>query len=417
MKRSILFDLDLTISDSPEPTIGPSTAPALLSPLTDLRAAFDIRTGVLTTFERWSRALHIDALLVPESIAPLVRERHALPVNDLISLPHGAPDDLTLISARCPLPIAQATDLAPGAALIERASGHLVAWRTTIKNARAIAHGEPVRPGSLATIDRRVLLTRPWHVRTLRDACIAADLHALAQTPTAVPPGVTPIGAHPIHIDPSARVSPTVVLDAEHGPIWIGPFATIRPGAILIGPCAIGPHSTILERTLIKQQTAIGPHCKVAGEVGGTIIQGYSNKAHDGHLGDSWLGEWVNLGAGTTNSNLLNTYAEVIAKPTPGASNERTGETFLGAIIGDHVKAAICTRIMTGAIIGTGTMWAATKPISGTIPPFTWATDAGERPYRFDKFMDVARAAMARRKLEPTDAQQQRLKALNAESR
>lgn len=413
MRHAILFDLDVTTHGSPVPFGGP----AMLSPLTDLRASFDVRTGVVTTLERWSRAVRVIGTIVPEGLEALARERHAFAVNTGFALPHAGPDDILFVSGRCPLPIAEAMNLAPGAALVERASGHLIAWRTTIDKARAISGGEPIRPEAVGLVDRRVLLTRPWHVRTLRDSCIAADLGVLAGVPTTIPPGVTPIGGHPIHIDPSARVYPTVVLDAEQGPIWIGPHAVVRPGAILVGPCAIGEHSTVLDRTLVKGQTAIGPHCKVAGEVGGTIIQGYSNKAHDGHLGDSWLGEWVNLGAGTTNSNLLNTYAEVIARATPGGSNERTGETFLGAIIGDHVKMAISTRIMTGSIVGTGTMWAASKPISGTVPAFTWATDAGERPYRFEKFMDVARAAMARRKIEPSAACEARLKALNAEGR
>lgn len=411
MRHAILFDLDVTTDGSPVPFAGP----AILSPLTDLRAAFDVRTGALTTLERLSTSLHIVGAIVPEPIAPLTRDRHTFAVNTGFALPHGSPDDILLLSARCPLPISEATHLAPGTAIVELATGHLIAWRTTIDKARAVASNHTISPDAVGLVEKRVLLTRPWHVRTLRDACIAADLSILADLPTAIPAGVTPIGAHPIHIDPSARVYPTVVLDAEHGPIWIGPHAVVRPGSILIGPCAIGEHSTVLDRALIKGQTAIGPHCKVAGEVGGTIIQGFSNKAHDGHLGDSWLGEWVNLGAGTTNSNLLNTYGEVIAKPTPGASNERTGETFLGAIIGDHVKMAICTRIMTGSIVGTGSMWAATKPISGTVPPFTWATDAGERPYRFDKFMDVAKAAMSRRKAAPSETYARRLEEITTE--
>lgn len=413
MRHAIFFDLDVTAHGSQVPFAGP----ALLSPLTDLRAAFDVRTGVVTTLERWSRAVRVIGAIVPEPLAALTRERHAFAVNDGLALAHGGPDDVLLVNGRCPLAIAEAMNLALGTAIVERATGHVIAWRTTIDKARAIAGGERIGADAVDLVDRHVLLTRPWHVRTLRDSCIAADLEVLAATPSAIPPGVTPIGGHPIHIEPSARVYPTVVLDAEQGPIWIGPHAVVRPGAILIGPCAIGEHSTVLDRTLIKGQTAIGPHCKVAGEVGGTIFQGFSNKAHDGHLGDSWLGEWVNLGAGTTNSNLLNTYAEVIARATPGGFNERTGETFLGTIIGDHVKMAISTRIMTGSVVGTGTMWAATKPLGGTVAPFSWVTDAGERAYRFEKFMEVAKAAMGRRKIVPSEAFEARLKALNAEGR
>jgi hypothetical protein len=158
--------------------------------------------------------------------------------------------------------------------------------------------------------------------------------------------------------------------------------------------------------------------------VGGTIFEGFSNKGHDGYLGDSYVGEWVNLGAGTTNSNLLNTYGEVIARPLVGGkagSNERTGETFLGCVLGEHVKTAICTRIMTGSIVGTGTMFAATAALSGTVPAFSWCTDSAAdvgkagvsiKPYRFDKFLEVARAAMARRKVTPGEAYVERMRSV-----
>jgi len=217
-------------------------------------------------------------------------------------------------------------------------------------------------------------------------------------------------------IDPTANVYPSVVLNAEAGAIYIGPGATIRPHAVLSGPCAVMEHSTVMEHAHIKANTAIGPFCKVGGEIGGTIFQGYANKAHEGHLGDSWIGEWVNLGAGTTNSNLLNTYTPVIAQAEPGGPRERTGETFLGAIIGDHVKTAISTRIMTGAILHAGSMFARTEPLSATIGPFTWATDRGVQPFRFDKFMEIARTMMARRHVTPTDSMVRVLQGLHQEA-
>jgi hypothetical protein len=172
----------------------------------------------------------------------------------------------------------------------------------------------------------------------------------------------------------------------------------------------------VLDRTLVKGGTALGPWCKVAGEVGGTIFQGFANKAHDGHLGDSWIGAWANLGAGTVNSNLLNTYGEVMARAfgpdgKPGPT-ERTGEQFLGAVIGDHVKTAIATRMMTGCIVGTGTMWAAAQAVSGTVQAFSWVTDAGARVYAAEKFLEVARAAMGRRKLTLGTDSEARLRSL-----
>jgi UDP-N-acetylglucosamine diphosphorylase/glucosamine-1-phosphate N-acetyltransferase len=216
-------------------------------------------------------------------------------------------------------------------------------------------------------------------------------------------PGCTVIGSRPLTIDPAAKVYPGTIFDCEAGGIHIAAGAVIRPGCTLIGPVIISAGSTVLDRAIIKANTAIGPHCKVAGEVGGSIFQGCANKGHDGHLGDSFVGQWANLGAGTTNSNLLNTYGEVIMKVTPSSSNERTGQQFMGCIIGDHVKLAICTRIMTGSIVHTGAMWAAGQAVTGTIPAFAWVTDStppGSKFFRPDKFLDIARTVMARRKVE-----------------
>ena len=209
-----------------------------------------------------------------------------------------------------------------------------------------------------------------------------------------------------------ATVFPASILDTTNGPIAVRAGATIRPGSTIIGPVVIGERSTVLDKALVKANTALGPVCKVAGEIGGTILQGYANKGHDGHLGDSWLGEWVNLGAGTTNSNLLNTYSEVTSVAQPHAHREKTGETFFGCALGDHVKTAIGTRIMTGAIVHTGAMWAATAPISGCVDRFAWATDKGVRHYRVDRFLEVMRASMGRRTIEPSDAYTARVAAL-----
>ncbi len=380
-----------------------------LSPLTDLRPAFDIRTGALTTAER-IRRMHAPPVLAWTALPELEALRREMP--DIAWAGSGQINGAAIyLSGRCPLPPAEVWTLQPGQALIERASGEIIAAHA----ANSADHLGQIDSRKFAAIehDGHALLSRPWHVRKFRDACIAADLQLLVgQTSAALTAGVTLFGEKGHFIAPSARIYPSVVLDTENGPIVIDEHAVVRPGAIISGPAYIGPHSTVLDRAVIRANTAIGPHCKVAGEVSGTIFQGFANKAHDGFLGDSWVGEWVNLGAGTMNSNLLNTYSEIICRATPDGPNERTGETFLGAIIGDHVKTAICTRIMTGSILHTGSMFATTAPVSGTVGRFTWATDAGQRPYRFEKFLEVARAAMARRKIEPTPAYVARLRAL-----
>jgi UDP-N-acetylglucosamine diphosphorylase / glucose-1-phosphate thymidylyltransferase / UDP-N-acetylgalactosamine diphosphorylase / glucosamine-1-phosphate N-acetyltransferase / galactosamine-1-phosphate N-acetyltransferase len=374
----------------------------LLAPLTDLRAAFDVRTGALTTLERLAAVWNLPAepreLRVPDHHAALTRERHP---GASVNQPLASTDaDYLLLSgrwARCTAP----RDLALGQALVEPITGDLVAARVRAGDVDAVLAGQVrERRVSVTTSGTsRELLARAWHARSDRDACLAFDLaHLLSREHAA--------GAD-LYVDPTATVHPSAIFDTAAGPVFIDEHAVVRPGAILVGPVYVGRKSTVLERATIRPSTALGPSCKVAGEVGGTIFQGFSNKAHDGYLGDSWLGEWVNLGAGTTNSNLLNTYAEVVCRATPASSNERTGETFLGCVLGDHVKTAICTRIMTGSIAHTGVMHAATTAMSGTLGAFAWVTDATPapgKPFRLDKFLEVAKAVMARRSVQPSAA-------------
>ncbi len=393
-----------------------------LAPLTDLRAVFDVRTGAATLAERLTlQGVPPAAMLVPDHLADLTRERHpSTPIN---TLDHLAGDVLIVSGAAGPVTLDHLQTAARSAGRdVFDAHGSLVARRADVRELRATPAGARLALAHANSAERplptRLVMSRPWHVRSMRDACVAMDLALIAQRIRSGPPrtvpleNVTVIGQRPLTIAASAKIAPGCILDVEAGPIVIDERASVRPGAIIIGPVYLGPDSAALERATIRPNTAIGPFCKVNGEVGGTIFQGFANKAHDGYLGDSYVGEWVNLGAGTTGSNLLNTYAEIVAKAPDDAgtiTNQRTGETFFGCVLGDHVKAAICTRIMTGSIIGTGAMFAASYPLSGCTPAMTWITDdpsgkPSPRPYRFEKFLEVAIAVMARRNVSPSPA-------------
>lgn len=389
-------------------------AKGTLAPLTDLRPAHAVRTGALTTAERLTKAFNLKpvGMVVPAGLAELTSEHTALPVN---TPPEEGDNEILMINGRCPLPIDAIEHLKLNEALIEKSTSDMIAVRLTATGVRALLTGGNPELKTVE-VDDHVLMSKPWHWRTFRDKCIEYDLTSIASTMPALkelPAGVIGIGAHPIAIHPEAIVLPTVVLDVQHGPVVIDENATIRPGAIITGPAYIGPGSTVLDQCLIKPNTAIGPVCKVAGEVGGTIFQGYANKAHAGHLGDSWIGEWSNLGADTTNSNLLNTYAEITARATSKDKMEKTGQTFLGVTMGDHTKTAIGTRIMTGAIVGTGTMHAAIAPLSGTVDPFSWITDAGTKSFRLGKFVEVSLAVMQRRGIQQSQAYSRRLTILH----
>jgi UDP-N-acetylglucosamine diphosphorylase/glucosamine-1-phosphate N-acetyltransferase len=384
-------------------------AKGLLGPLCDLRPSFAVRTGALRTRDRWQAALNLDIVGIwvrPHYEALSATVPGEAPINR-VPADH---EPLLLVNGRCVMPLREALGLGVNHAIVD-AQGDLVVARVApmdVANVVQASRQAPFDPASVglhvvAPAAAPAMLTRPWSVRTFRDQAIDLDLALLAARIPAVPLNVqhVRVGKAPLHVHPDATVLPGSVFDTEHGPIVIDRHATIRPGSTLIGPLYVGRHSSVLDRAIIKSHTAIGPWCKVAGEVGGTIFHGYANKGHDGHLGDSWIGRWANLGAGTTNSNLLNTYAEVSARAHPDSPTERTGQQFLGAIIGDHVKTAIGTRLMTGVVVHTGAMLALSGYTSGCIPAFAWCTDEhkpGSKHYRIDKFLEVAHAVMARRK-------------------
>jgi UDP-N-acetylglucosamine diphosphorylase/glucosamine-1-phosphate N-acetyltransferase len=366
--------------------------------MTDLRASFEVRTGMLSTAGRIARRIGrpVGAYWMPPPLDRLVAGRSGSPVN---VLPAG--HALLLVNGRCAQPAA-APDLRTGQALVVRESGHVVAaklpWAAAEQFLKSFA-----LPDQVDVVDAapEMLFTWPWEVLARLPESLVEDISLVRLLDAKVPgDDVEVVGSEPVEVHRAARVYPSVVFDVERGPIVVHEDAVIRPGAILCGPCSVGHGSTVLDRALVKPNTVIGPRCKVAGEVGATIFQGYANKAHDGHLGDSWIGAWVNLGADTTNSNLLNTYGEVAMRVETDGPRRRTGMTFLGAVIGDHVKTAIGTRLMTGTVIGTGAMIATTAPPPATVRRFAWLTDDGERTYRLAKLLGTAEAVMARRDRE-----------------
>lgn len=385
-----------------------------------------LRTGALVTLERWAALLEVtanarlDALIVPTRLADRTAEETDLPINPDDPL-EGVGDSILLVSVRCVLPPANLDTLPINHAIVEVGSGHPVALRLAPDAARAFLAdlGREVRqiPGiTIADEADRCLLHRPWDLIRFRDHTIDLDLALLrsAIEPQPIPAGITVVGEREnIIIAESTTVFPGCVLDTTLGPIVLDEGATVRPLTIIQGPAYLGAGSTVLDRCHIKPHTAIGPVCKVNGEIGGTIFQGFANKAHDGHLGDSYIGQWANLGAGTTNSNLLNTYTPIKARLSPEHRYEDTGLTFLGAIIGDHTKTAICTILTTGCIIGTGCMLASSNTVPQSVRPFTWLTNEREQPFRLSKFLEVTTAAMARRSFELSPAELALLEALH----
>ena len=206
------------------------------------------------------------------------------------------------------------------------------------------------------------------------------------------------LGEYPVCVLSGVTIEPHVVLDATAGPILIDRRASIHAFTRLVGPCYIGEGSTILGGEI--RGSAIGPVCKVRGEVSASIFLGYGNKGHDGFVGHSCVGEWANLGAGTTTSNLKNTYGAV-SLHTPAGVRE-TGMQFLGTLFGDHAKTGIGMRLTTGTILGAAANVYGSPMPPKLVPPFAWGDAPPYNAWDIEKFLVVTERVMGRRNVAMT---------------
>jgi len=224
-------------------------------------------------------------------------------------------------------------------------------------------------------------------------------------------PGAHFIGYDDIYLSNDVRIAPTAVLDASHGPIYIDERVEIQPHTYLIGPAYIGRETLLVGGKI--DGCSIGPVCRAGGEVEETIIQGYTNKYHAGFLGHAYVGEWVNLGAMTTNSDLKNDYSTI--KVSLNGRNIDTGSIKVGSFIGDFTKTAIGTLLNTGINIGINCNLVGKGIITDKeISNFTWILGENKHPYKLGKAMEVIARSMERRKMVLTEPLKQLLTELHS---
>ena len=253
-------------------------------------------------------------------------------------------------------------------------------------------------------------LTGWWHddvwdfVRLLPEI-LADDAKRIAssqEAPAEPPPAVARIGGEPVALlgegDQRPTIEPSVVLDSSSGPIVIDRGAIVHAFTRLNGPCYIGPNATVMGGDITS--CAIGPVCKVRGEMSNTVMLGYANKGHEGFIGHSYLGRWVNVGASTVTSNLKNTYGTVSLWTPDGVQD--TGMQFLGTLFGDHVKTGIGLRLTTGTVLGAGANVYDRMPPK-VVAPFSWGDGPPYSVYRIDKFIETAERMMGRRHMPLTE--------------
>jgi len=241
-------------------------------------------------------------------------------------------------------------------------------------------------------------LDEVWDLIRLLPLQLADDIARhewVAGTEAAPPQGVAVLGTHPVRIEVGAAVEPYVVFDASAGPILVSGGATVQSFTRVVGPCFVGRGSSVAGDRVAC--CSIGEVSRIHGEISSTIVLGHANKAHDGFVGHSYLGRWVNLGAGTITSNLKNTYGTVALWTPEGVRD--TGMQFLGALVGDHAKTGIGVRLTTGSVIGAGANVYGSAMPPKYVPPFAWGDGEPYATYAFDKFVSVAERAMARRQV------------------
>ena len=220
------------------------------------------------------------------------------------------------------------------------------------------------------------------------DIAILGPLAATVQ-----PAGAIVIGTHHIYAEPEATIEPGVCFDVSGGSVLVRRGAVVRAFTRLVGPCVVGAGATVLGDRV--HGCAIGDGAMVRGELSETIVLGQANKSHDGFVGHSYLGRWVNLGAGTITSNLKNTYGPVLMWTPNGVRD--TGLLKLGTMFGDHVKTGIGLRLTTGSVVGAGSNVYGSQMPPKMVPPFSWGEGVALGTYRLDKFLETAERAMARR--------------------
>ncbi|MCG8346702.1 MAG: GlmU family protein [Chloroflexales bacterium] len=401
------------------------------APLAHTRPLFELRCGGFTLRERLiaflerlaaqgKQRLAVHGLCRPHlmgyygvygGLGALLRE------SEPITLVNGRAVDLTWLPSLLDAPVGT----------VYEAQGVLLGARLSPALASAVLYylREQQAGDALAELRRFVrvvevdskLLTYPWDLIAATGEQLVHDLPLFAaRLPSyaATDPLVTVRGAPHVYVAPSARLDGPIVLDARDGPIFIDDKAHIEPFSFIQGPAYIGVGSLIASAR-IRGETSIGPTCRIGGEVEASVIQGFSNKHHDGFLGHSWLGEWVNIGAMTTNSDLKNNYGSV-RMTLEGIGQFDTGTLKLGCFLADHVKLGIGLHLNGGTVISTASNIFGVHVAPKTVPPFTWGGEVF-REYRIDGMINVARKVMQRRKQDLTAEYETMLRAVFAMTR
>lgn len=344
---------------------------ANLLPLTYTRSVAECRVGILTIAEKWAN--YFESIQIESS-------------EDYLKSTISITDKLTVASHILPnkILVDAIKNLAPNTNLIYQ--NEIIASNDVSENPNLVEYENDIS-----------MIQFPWDLFLLNDQEIRADFELLTKGKTSQKlSDDNKLIGNQLFIEKGAKINCSI-LNTSTGPIYIGKNAEVMEGAMIRGPFALGENSQVKMGAKIYGATTFGPGCKVGGEITNSIFFANSNKAHDGYLGNSIIGEWCNLGADTNSSNLKNNYTKVDIYNYTEKKSIDTGQQFLGLIMGDHSKAGINTMFNTGTVVGVSANIVGAGFPNKHIPSFSWSISEKLRGYDIEKAIETIKIVYGRR--------------------
>jgi UDP-N-acetylglucosamine diphosphorylase/glucosamine-1-phosphate N-acetyltransferase len=355
-----------------------------LLPFTFTRPVADIRVGILTIREKWEKMLGSTTTSITEDYLsekwPMVEMESNVMINASF-----LPNDILV-------------------AMIKNLEINQAIFQDEEVVAFFAKEGEEVDFDSFEVIEFTndcIKIENTWDIFQKNDVALREDFDLLTEDRYSqpIPKSVNVLSPENIFIEEGAKLE-FVTLNASTGPIYIGKNAEIMEGSVIRGPFALCESGRVKLATKVYGATTVGPHSVIGGEVNNSVLFGYSNKGHDGFLGNAVLGEWCNMGADSNNSNLKNNYEEVKLWSYETENFAKTGLQFCGLMMGDHSKCGINTMFNTGTVVGVSTnIFGAGFP-RNFVPSFSWGGASGFSTYLTNKAFETAKIVMARRNVE-----------------
>jgi UDP-N-acetylglucosamine diphosphorylase/glucosamine-1-phosphate N-acetyltransferase len=364
------------------------TVRSALLPFTFTRPVADIRVGILTIREKWEKYLG--------STTTTLTEEYLMEKYPMVEMEQNVMINASFLPN--PILVEMVQNLENNQAIFM--NDEVVAFHTNEDQEEVDFDAYEI---FYFTSDY-LRIENTWDIFAKNDAAIRQDFDMLTEDRASqpIPKSVNVIAPENIFIEEGAKLE-FVTLNASTGPIYIGKNAEIMEGSVIRGPFALCEEAQVKLATKIYGATTVGPHCRVGGEVNNSVLFGYSNKGHDGFLGNSVLGEWCNIGADSNNSNLKNNYEEVRLWSYETEGFAKTGLQFCGLMMGDHSKCGINTMFNTGTVVGVSANIFGSGFPRNFVPSFSWGGASGFTTYLTKKAFEVAKVVMSRRHIEFTE--------------